>query len=394
MKKFPLLVLISTIAIDMLGFGIIIPILPIYADHLGASNFTIGLIEASFAAAQFLFTPFWGGLSDRIGRRPVILISISMMILSYIILANAETVFLIFASRIVSGIGAANLSAAQAYISDITKPKDRAKTFGYIGAAYGIGFIFGPPLGGFLKTHFGIIGLGYGAAIFSVLNFVLAYFFLSESIHEKVKDTPIFRNPFSEIIKIFPRYNIRSILTVHFVFTMAFSMMQITASLLWAQKYQLTEQQIGYTFAFVGISIALIQALLIGPLSNRFGEKKLFVFGNFLMAIGLASLPFIPEDLFLPFEFIPLILVAFGNAFVTPTISSLLSQNAKKKEQGKILGLAQSVGALSRVIGPSLGGFLYGLALILPNVVAGAFLLITTFLAYLLVNKKMQMVAA
>ncbi|WP_417610011.1 MFS transporter [Owenweeksia hongkongensis] len=390
MKKLPILVLIITIAIDMLGFGIIIPVLPIYADQLGASEFTIGLIEASFAAAQFLFTPFWGGLSDRIGRRPVILISIGIMVLSYLVLANATLIALVFLARIVSGIGAANLSAAQAFISDLVKPKERVKYFGYIGAAFGIGFIFGPPLGGYLKTNFGIEGLGYVAAGISTLNFLLAFFFLPESNKDKNPDSKLFKNPFTEIYRILPRPEIRSVLMIHFVFIMAFSMMQITASLLWAKEYQLNEQEIGIMFAYVGISTALIQGLFVGKLSNIFGERRLFVVGNLMMAAGLASLPFAPPGGFLILTIIALTLISFGNAFVTPIISSLLSQNAKKKEQGKILGLAQSVGALSRVFGPTLGGFLFGLTYFMPNIVAGALMLLTTFMAFQLVKNKMR----
>lgn len=390
MKKFPILVLIITIAIDMLGFGIIIPVLPIYADSLGASEFVIGLIATSFAGAQFFFTPFWGGLSDRIGRRPVILISVAIMVLSYLILANATMVWMVFAARIVAGIGAANLSAAQAFISDLIKPKERVKYFGYLGAAFGVGFIFGPPLGGYLKTNFGIEGLGYVAAGISALNFILAYFMLPESNKDKNPDSKIFKNPFTEIYKVLPRQDIRNVLMIHFVFIMSFSMMQITASLLWSKQYGLNEQEIGSMFAYVGISTALIQGLFMGKLNTIFGERKLFVAGNLMMAVGLGSLPFVPEGAFLLLSLISLTLISFGHAFVTPTISSLLSKNAKKKEQGKILGLAQSVGALSRIFGPSLGGFFFGLTYFMPNVVAGALMLLTTYMAYQLVKSKMR----
>jgi len=390
MKKLPLLVLIITIAIDLLGFGIIIPVLPIYADSLGAPEIVIGMISTSFAAAQFVFTPFWGGLSDRIGRRPVILISVAIMSVSYIILANATVIWMIFLARIVAGIGAANHSVAQAFISDMVKPKKRIKYFGYLGAALGVGFILGPPLGGFLKTHYGIEGLGYVAAAISAFNFILAFFLLPESNKHKNPESKIFRNPIMEIYRILPHHQIRSILMVHFVFILAFSMMQITASLLWSKEYALNEQEIGAMFAYVGISTALIQGLFMGKLNILFGERKMFILGNLFMAVGLGTLPFVPQSAFLFLTIISLTLIAFGHAFVTPTISSLLSQNATKKEQGKTLGLAQSVGALSRTIGPSLGGFFYGLVYFMPNVVAGIFMLFSTFLAYQLVKNKMR----
>ena len=390
MKKFPILVLVVTIAIDLLGFGIIIPVLPIYADSLGASEFVIGLIATSFAGAQFLFTPFWGGLSDRIGRRPVILISVAIMAISYLILANATVIWMVFLARIVAGIGAANLSAAQAFISDMVKPKERIKYFGYLGAALGVGFIFGPPLGGYLKTHFGIEGLGYVAAAISAANFLMAFFMLPESNKHKNPDSKIFKNPFSEIYRIIPRHEIRSILMVHFVFIMSFSMMQITASLLWSKEYGLNEQEIGTMFAYVGISTALIQGIFMSRLNTIFGERKLFVAGNIMMAIGLSTLPFVPQQAFLFLTIVSLTCIAFGHAFVTPTISSLLSQNAEKKEQGKILGLAQSVGALSRTFGPSMGGFFFGVAYFMPNVVAGILMILSALMAYQIVKTRMR----
>ncbi len=372
-----------------MGFGIIIPILPIYADELGASGLTIGLIGASFSGAQFLFAPFWGGLSDRIGRRPVILTSIIIMAASYVMLANAVSIALLFAARIIAGIGAANISAAQAFISDITEPKDRAKNFGIIGAAFGLGFIFGPPLGGFLKTHYGIEWVGYVAAVLSVFNLILAYFLLPESLQEKNPNSKLFTNPLSELRAVIPRVKIRSFLLIQFVFLAAFSMMQITSSLLWTDKYGLTEAQIGYVFAFIGFSVVIIQGTLIGKFTKWFGERRLFITGNFLMAIGLASMPLVPPSLFWSLELIGLLFISFGNAFFTPTLSSLLSQNAEKHEQGKILGLAQSVGALSRIVGPILGGFFYGLAVWLPFEVSAFVMLITAWMAFWIVRKRL-----
>ncbi|NBC06094.1 MAG: MFS transporter, partial [Bacteroidetes bacterium] len=181
-NRSPLIVLFITIFIDLIGFGIIIPILPIYANDLGASGAEIGLVAASFSFMQFLIAPFWGNLSDRYGRKPILLISIAITGLGYLIFSQASTLFLLFAARIVAGIGSANISTAQAYISDITPPDKRAKAFGIIGAAFGLGFIFGPPLGGFLKNNFGIDYVGYVAAGLSAANLLLAYFMLSESL--------------------------------------------------------------------------------------------------------------------------------------------------------------------------------------------------------------------
>jgi multidrug resistance protein len=389
-KSSPLLVLFITIFIDLVGFGIIIPILPIYADDLGAPGWMIGLIAGSFSMMQFLFAPFWGGLSDRIGRRPVILISIIMVALSYLIFANSTTLLLLFVARILAGIGSANISAAQAFISDITTPENRAKNFGIIGAAFGLGFIFGPPLGGFLKTNYGIEWVGYVSAILAGTNLILAYFLLPESLKEKNKEAKFFPNPFSELKDILPREDIRSFLLINFVFITAFSMMQITAALMWENFYGLTEAEVGYVFAFIGLTVVIIQGTLIGRFIKFFGEKNLFVAGNFLMAIGLLAMPYVPLELFIPLELIALLFISFGNAFFTPTLSSLLSKSAGKKEQGRIMGMSQSVGSLSRVIGPLIGGTLYAYDRHFPYIAAACIMLITALMAYRIVRTKLN----
>jgi multidrug resistance protein len=386
-KQFPILVLFITIFFDLIGFGIVIPILPIYADELGASGFTIGLIGASFSAAQFVFAPFWGKLSDRIGRRPVILTCILIMLCSYLVLGMATSVWMLFAARIVAGIGAANISAAQAFISDITPPENRAKNFGIIGAAFGLGFIFGPPLGGWLKEDFGIEWVGFVAAGLAALNFILAYFLLPESIEKKQSFQLVFPNPAKGIKEVLPRPLIGALLLINFVFIAAFSMMQITSSLLWKDKYDLDAGAIGLVFAFIGFTVVVIQGTLIGRLTRWFGEKKLFILGNLLMAIGLFGMPYVPVDLFVPWEYIALLFISFGNAFFTPTLTSLLSKSAGKEEQGTVMGVSQSMGALSRIVGPFIGGFLYGIDLHLPNSVAAAVMLITFFMAWRIVNK-------
>ena len=166
--------------------------------------------------------------------------------------------------------------------------------------------------------------------------------------------------------------------------------MHITASLLWQEKYNLSESEIGYVFAFIGIAVAVVQGTLIGPFNKWFGEKKLFISGSFLMAIGLIAMPFVPVELFIPLELVALLIIAVGNGFFTPTVSSLISQQAGKKEQGKVLGLLQSVGSLSRVVGPILGGALYGIHLALPYIVACGMMLGVVLLAYLIVQKFMK----
>ena len=390
MKRTPLMILFFTVFLDLVGFGLVIPVLPIYAEDLGAAALTIGLIEASFSAAQFYFAPFWGALSDRIGRRPVLIISIAVMMFSYLILANASSILLLFLARAVAGVGAANVSIANAYVSDISPIDKRARNFGIIGAAMGLGFIFGPPLGGFLKDFYGMDGVGYAAAALSLLNLVLAWLLLPESSTERNTDRPLFTTPLREFRSIYSRVTLRTLLLTHLIFMGAFSMLQMTASLLWKNRYLLREVEIGYTFGFIGICIVIIQGLLLGRFTTLLGERNLFVAGNFLMAIGLISMPYVPVEVFVPFGLIGLIFIAFGSAFFTPTISSLLTQSAGEDEQGKVLGLMQAMGSLGRVAGPVTGGFFYGIAYYLPFSVAAVIMILTGSMALWIVRVRLQ----
>lgn len=379
----PLTILFFTIFLDLLGFGLIIPILPVYASELGASGWVIGLLGGSYSLMQFFFAPFWGGLSDRIGRRPVMLSSIALVAVSYVLFAHSHNLFWLFLSRILAGIGSANLSAAQAFISDVSAPEKRAKNFGLVGAAFGLGFIFGPPVGGWLKSHYDIEGVGYVAAVLNGVNLLMALRWLPESLKERNPEAAFFSNPLANLGRMLKRAGINKLLVINFLFIGAFSMMQITAALLWKDHYHLNEAQIGYVFAFIGLVVAIIQGTLIGKFQNLFGERRLVLMGIVSMAIGLWGIPQVPVDWFVPMEFVCLLFTAFGNAFLTPTLVSLLSQQAGKQEQGQVLGVNQSVGSLARVVGPAAGGVLYGFHYSAPYW-AGAILLAVMYFAFLI----------
>lgn len=389
-KSSPLFVLFLTVFIDLLGFGLIIPILPIYAKELGASGLVIGIIVGAFSLMQFFFASFWGGLSDRFGRRPIILTSIATMAISYIIFSQATTIALLIFARLLAGFGSANLSAAQAYISDVTTPENRTKAFGIIGAAFGMGFIFGPLIGGYVKEHFGLEYVGFTAVAFCLVNLVSAYFFLPESIAEKNPNSRIIPNPFGDLIDGFNKDIIRQLLVINFVFIVGFSLMQVTASLMWKEIYLLSEAEIGYVFAFIGILAVVIQGGLIGKINKKLGEKRMLVIGNVLMFIGLTSMPWVPVNDFIPYELITLVFISFGVAFLTPTINTLLSKVATEKEQGKYLGINQSFGSLARFIGPLIGGPLYGVSYHLPYVGSGVLMALTTGLSFYLVKRKLK----
>jgi DHA1 family tetracycline resistance protein-like MFS transporter len=364
---------------DLLGFGLVIPILPTYATQLGASSFEVGLVMAVYALMNFVFSPFWGTMSDRLGRRPVIAFTVLITALGFLLLANAHSLALLFAARMLAGIGSANIAASQAYITDVTPPEGRAKALGMIGAAFGLGFIFGPPVGGFIKEQYGMDAVGYTAMSLSLINLMLILILLPESLKEKDPNNKLELKPVTGAIKALRNDRFRDLFITTFIYIMAFSMMQITVALLWEQHYGLNEAHIGYMFAFIGLSSAIVQGGLVGWLSRTFGEPKLMVIGSVLCGTGLLLTPFVPYAYFVPLAFIPMLLLAFANGCMMPSISSLLSRNATNKEQGQVLGMNQSFGSLARIAGPTAGGFLYGLHFTGPYI-AGALLMVGALL--------------
>lgn len=374
-----LYILYLTVFIDLLGFGIVIPILPIYATELGASSFMVGLIMAVYALMNFVFSPFWGSLSDKHGRRPVIAGTVLITALSFLLLAHADTIALLLLARALAGVGSANIATSQAYITDVTEREARAKALGKIGAAFGLGFIFGPPVGGFLKQHYGMDAVGYAAMGLSLFNLVLVWLYLPESHHERDSTRRVQMKPVTQTIRALGNVRYRDLFLTTFIYITAFSMMTISAALLWEQHYGVDEAQIGYMFAFIGLTSAIMQGLLVGPLARKFGEAKLMVYGCILMAVGLIGIPMVPVGHFLPWEFLPLVILAGANGLMMPSLTSILSNLASGKEQGQILGVNQSFGSLARIAGPLLGGSLYGMHYAAPYV-GGAFLMVGALL--------------
>ncbi|MCB0734160.1 MAG: MFS transporter [Bacteroidetes bacterium] len=374
-------VLFFTVFLDLLGFGLIIPILPTLAQDLGASESQIGLIAAIYALMNFAFSPFWGTLSDRYGRRPIILTSILITATAYLIFAQAHFLWILILSRVFSGIGSANIGAAQAYIGDVTSPADRAKRMGLIGAAFGLGFIAGPPLGGFVKAEYGLEVMGYLAASFSGINFILAYIFLPESLKDKNREAAFNYNVLKSIRDELRKPMIRELFVVNFIFITAFSMMQVTAVLLWEQYSFYNEQEIGLVFMYIGVCSAIVQATLIGLFKKKFGENRMLVIGVMLLAIGLLAMPFLQDDLFIPWQLVALLLIALANGFIGPSLLSMITQYCEPHEVGRTTGLNQSFGSLGRVIGPIIGGALYEWEHHLPYLVGPAILMIAYSLA-------------
>ncbi len=381
MRKSPLVVLFMTILIDMLGFGLVIPILPIFSKELGAQDFQVGLIAMIYPIMNFLFAPLWGTLSDRYGRRPIMLVSILITAVAYFVFSQSTVLWILFISRMLSGIGSANISVAQAYISDVTSPEERTKSLGFLGAAFGIGFIMGPPLGGWLKSISAagtVAWVGYVACAMCMLNAAMAYFLLPESLKHKRKNQAFNFRVVTGIAAELKKPMVGQLLWINFIFIAAFMLMQISCSLMWKEITMLNEKEIGYVFAYIGVTTAIVQGLLVGKMVRASGEIKMLSYGVVLMALGLAILPLTGRVFFFPFQYVGLALIALANGCLTPSITSMLSKFAKPNEVGQVLGVNQSFGSVARAVGMGLSGVLYSLQFAVPFV-AGVMLMLGCF---------------
>jgi len=365
--KSPLAILFFTVLLDLVGFGIILPVLPLYAKSLGASELEIGAIAASFSLMTLLWSPLLGRWSDRIGRRPVLIAGILINAIGYAVFAHASTLALLIVSRMLNGIGASNISVAQAYIADTTTDSDRARSLGLIGAAFGLGFIIGPVLGGFLKAHGGIVAVGYVPAALSLLNALIAFARLREPVRHHADHGQ--RRSLLQSLHAAVGHPVRGRLVLFsFAYWFAFVMMQITFVLFANERFGWREDAIGGLFAFIGIIGAAIQGGAIGPLVRRFGEKTLLALGSSAFAVGMLLLPLAPSAAVLV---VIIGVMAVGSALVNPTMNALLSRSADAASQGSVLGLSQSAASLARITGPIIGMSLYGLRHEAPYVAAG-----------------------
>jgi multidrug resistance protein len=381
MKSKPLAILFLTIFIDLLGFGIIIPILPTYSKELGATDFMVSVVGFIFPMVQFLFSPLMGSISDRFGRKPIITGSLLVNIVGYSLFAHAATIPLLFVARLLNGIGSANLGAAQAYISDITPPEKRAKSFGIIGAAFGLGFIFGPPLGGILKENYGIEVVGYTLVALCIVNLLVVKFLLPESLKDKNFSGKLKLNPLNGIGRAFKVPQTRNVISMNFIFIVAFALMQLAAALLWAERYGLSERDIGYVFMFIGFMTAIFQGGVVGIASKKLGEKKMMIVGSVSLGIGLAILATPPQEWFYPIELLSMTLLAFGSSMLNPAVTALVSRYSNQKEQGIMLGINQSVASLGRAVGFIFSATLYGVLYHLPFTIGASLMVVVLIMA-------------
>ena len=412
MKRSPLVILLLTVLLDLIGFGIVLPLLPTYAKDLGANPFMIGLIAAIFSIMQFIFSPLWGKLRDKIGRRPVMLISIFITAVSYLVFSQASTIPLLIFARGLSGIGSANIAAAQAYITDVTDSKNRSGAMGMMGAAFGIGFIIGPLIGGLLKHQYGIQMVGFVSAALIFIDFILAIFLLPESNtnakkmsfgflkkgspdSEPRRSTSTFleekRKEYVDGLKlVFSSRPLALLMVANYIYTFAIVNMQVSSILLWKEYFSATDQQIGYIFAYVGVWSVVVQGGLIGKLIKKLGEHKLFLLGHLFTFIGVFFVPFAPKTSLFSIGLIILFFFAIGTSLVSPINFSMISLYSYKEKQGQILGLSQSVNSFARIMGPFSGSILYGMNFHAPYIFAGILTLVGAMIALSLFKHKIE----
>lgn len=354
MKRSPLLVIFITVFIDLVGFGIVIPVLPFYVEgtKFNATPRAVGLLVASYSVMQLIFTPVLGRLSDKHGRRPVLLVSLLGTSLGFLILGFATTLWMLFLGRIIDGITGGNISTAQAYIADVTTPENRAKGMGMIGAAFGLGFILGPGLGGVL-SRWGINVPFLFAAALAFCNAILLYFTLPETV---TKDHPARASAatgrWSQLLQSLKQRSLAVVLLIYFLFVVAFSMMTTSFSFFTMYRFGYDAHDTGWLFVFIGVVSAIVQGGLIGRLVERFGESALVVTGALLFTASLFVLPFTGPQTGLFWLLFVGGAFAFGQSLATPALMSLASKSAGRGEQGAILGVTQSVASLARTVGP------------------------------------------
>ncbi|WP_332897314.1 MFS transporter [Haladaptatus sp. CMSO5] len=382
-------IVFAVVFLDLLGFGIIIPILPFYVRAFGADELVIGLLAASYSAMQFIFAPILGQLSDRRGRRPVILLSVLGSAIAWTLFGLAEGLLLLFVSRMLAGAMGGNIAAAQAYVADVTPPEERAKSLGLLGAAFGLGFIFGPGIGAvftfqvvvdFFQNLIPWLDINqfslpsFVAAFLALLNFLVAYRFLPES--RALTDTPsAYESQFTQLKSAMTNENVRGLLIAFFLISFAFSGVQIMFIPFVADIYGYSESQSALLLTYIGVLGVLVQGVLIGRLTKRYTESRLAVAGTALLTIALFGIPAAPlvgEALFPSLTSIEpfltkqllgllavLAVLSLGNGVVNVSLTTLVSQNASADRQGSALGLTQGSGSLARTFGPVLMGGIY-----------------------------------
>lgn len=348
------------VLVDMLGFALIVPLLTFYADSFGASALQTGLLVSSYAAMQMISAPLLGRLSDRFGRKPVFLISIFGTFIGFLILGFATSLWMLFASRILSGLTAGNISVAQAYIADITDEKNRARGMGIFGAAFGIGFILGPALGGML-SQYGFAVPAFVSAGLAFLNLLAVYFWLPESLTEERRAALSTQKKmdlsFGALLQALQRPRVGPLLWIRFGFAAAFNSFQTVFPLYVLKRFGLGAGQTGYILAYIGIVLVIMQGGLIGPLSARFKESDLLVAFLTFAWVGLTGWALAPT---VPWLLVVLFPLAIGAGSFNALINSAISKSVSREEVGGMLGFGSGLESFTRVTMPAAASYLLG----------------------------------
>lgn len=385
-RRSPLFLMALTILIDFTGFGLVIPLLPFWAERLGANAFEVGLIITVYALAQLLFTPVLGTLSDRYGRKPVIVVSLFIEAVALVMTALAGSLPLLLLARFISGLGASNIGSAQAVVADVTEKQDRAKGMGLIGAAIGLGFVIGPAAGGILAPAGQTLPFWIAAGV-ALVNALLVILFLpethkqasskteSQATHFRGRGLGILFSGWRNAVR-YP--SVLGMVLVNLLYTIAFTGMEAIFALFTQHTFGWGASQNGYIFTYIGVIVVIMQGGLVGRLVKRWREPGVLLAGLVLMAVGLISLAFSTRFALL---LVTLGILSVGDGAVTPTVSTLLSFASPVEVQGEMLGLSQGVGGLGRIVGPLIAGSLYTFSNALPFVVGGILVILAAVVA-------------
>ncbi len=349
-----LALIFGIVFIDLIGFGIVIPVLPLYAERFGASPLVIGLLLGIYSAMQFIFAPILGKISDRVGRRPVLLLSLVGTAVGFLIMGWASTLPWLFIARIIDGITGGNISTAQAYIADVTSPEQRSRGMGLIGAAFGLGFIFGPAIGGIL-SHVSLAAPFLFAAALTGANAIAVYFLLPESLSAEHRGQARQKISIAQVFKESKGWFLGTVIAAYFFTTIAFSLLTATYSLFTERRFGFTAIQNGYLFAAQGLLGAIIQGGMLGWLLKIFSDRGLVLAGVALLAGSLFALPMSPT---LTALFCATAGVAVGHSLLAAPLNGLASKEVGAAAQGRLLGVMQSAASGARIVGPVLGGWL------------------------------------
>ena len=390
-----LVLIFLTVFIDLLGFGILIPILPSFSvKELHIDETAIGIAIALYSFVQFLFNPILGKMSDKYGRKPVIVVCLFLNAMGYIVFSFTHSYILLLTSRVIAGIGGSSIGVAQAYIADVTTRENRSKGMGLIGAAFGLGFVFGPLIGGLL-SEFGYAVTGYAAAGFSLLAFMLTIFYLPESLkrEQNIEQTQnqirrkIF--DFAAMKKILQKPDLAVLILLFFILTFSFANIYGTFALLGLKVYGFTDMQNGYMFGIVGLTSAIVQGGLIGRINKIMPKKLILMIGSLIIMVALAMIPYAGSFLGLA---IVSVVLSYGTGTFQPTVLSLISEVTSESEQGITLGINQSLSSFARVLGPLWGGFAFEyLGYPFPFLTGAVFTFIIFLLTVFYLPKKIKL---